>query len=174
MAYLVLITPSPFDPLLEVFLKLSHKLHFTELFIFRILSPPPFACVPVTLIWIFARFILYLLFHFVRESLSSTGELGEIHISHKDVLVDSNAFRKVLAPSRTMHMNTNTNGLFINPATFVQARKISCQTLLFPKVANYSVRISNAGREEEKISTATADGVLQAVSLSVLQFFSVF
>jgi hypothetical protein len=91
---------------LEVFLKLSHTWHFTGPFIFRIISSPPSPRFQFTLIWIFARCILYPLFHFVREPHSSTGELGESQISHEDMLVVSNAFRKFLTPTRTSHMNT--------------------------------------------------------------------
>ena len=107
-----------------MFLKLSHTLHFTGLFIFRAISPPPFARVLLTLIGIFPRCILYPLFHFALEPRSSTGELGEIQISLEDMLVVSNAFRKILTPTKTIHMNTKNYGLLVKPGTFVQARKI--------------------------------------------------
>jgi len=60
-------------------------------------------------------------------------------------------------------MNTKTKGLLIKPGTFVQARKIPCQTRLLPKVVNYCECISNDGREEGRDSTGSADGVLQSV-----------
>ena len=152
-----------------MFLNLSHTLHFTGPFVLRVISPPPFAQVLFTLIWIFSRCILYSLFHFAREPLSSTGELGEIQILLEEMLVASKAFRKILAPTRTIHMNTKTKGLHINPETFVQARKIPCQTRLLPKIVNYSECISNDGREEGRDSTGSADGVLQSVGRSVGQ-----
>jgi hypothetical protein len=156
---------------LEVFLKLSHNLYFTGLFSFRVISPPPFARFQFTLIWISARCILCPLFHFVREPYLSTDELVEIQISHEDMLVVSNAFWKFLAPTRTIHMNTKTKGLLIKPGTFVQPQKIPCQKWLFPKAANYSVCISNEGREEERDSTASADRVLQPVCRSFSRLF---